>query len=56
MQDEANFTEQMVLQEEMKTLPYGDVWEEYLRRNKFAGADWFEQVRAYENKVLKARR
>lgn len=56
MQDEANFTEQMVLQEEMKTLPYGDVWEEYLRRNKFAGADWFEKVRDYERKVLKERK
>lgn len=56
MQDEANFTEQMVLQEEMKTLPYGDVWEEYLRRNNFAGADWFEKVRDYERKVLKERK
>lgn len=56
MQDEANFTEQMVLQEEMKTLPCGDVWEEYLRRNNFAGADWFEKVRDYERKVLKERK
>lgn len=56
MQDKANFTEQMVLQEEMKTLPYGDVWEEYLRRNNFAGADWFEKVRDYERKVLKERK
>ena len=56
MQDEANFTEQMVLQEEMKTLPYGDVWEEYLRRNNFAGADWFDKVRDYERKVLKERK
>lgn len=56
MQDEANFTEQMVLQEEMKTLPYSDVWEEYLRRNGFAGSDWFETVRAYEQKVLKERK
>lgn len=56
MQDTANFTEQMVLQEEMKTLPYGDVWEEYLRRNNFAGADWFNKVRDYERKVLKERK
>lgn len=56
MQDEASFTEQMVLQEEMKTLPYGDVWEEYLRRNNFAGADWFEKVRDYGRKVLKERK
>ena len=55
-QDEANFSEQMMLQEEMKTLPYGDVWEEYLSRNRFAGSDWFEAVRDYENKILKERR
>ena len=55
-QDEANFSEQMMLQEEMKTLPYGDVWEEYLSRNHFAGSDWFEAVRDYENKILKERR
>lgn len=56
MQDSANFTEQMVLQEEMKSLPYGDIWEEYLRRGNFAGADWFETVRKYENTVLSARK
>lgn len=56
MQDEANFSEQMMLQEEMKTLPYGDVWEEYLSSNRFAGSDWFEAVRDYENKILKERR
>ena len=56
MQDAANFTEQMVLQEEMKTLPYGDIWEEYLRRGGFAGADWFAQVREYESKVLASRK
>ena len=56
MQDAAEFTEQMVQQEEMKTLPYGDVWEEYLRRGGFAGADWFRAVRDYENKVLKERK
>ena len=49
-------SEQMMLQEEMKTLPYGDVWEEYLSRNRFAGSDWFEAVRDYENKILKERR
>ena len=56
MQDEANFSGQRMLQEEMKTLPYGDVWEEYLSRNRFAGSDWFEAVRDYENKILKERR
>ena len=30
--------------------------EEYLRRSGFAGADWFNAVREYENKVLKERK
>ena len=34
MQDGARFTELMALGEEMKTLPFGGVWEEYLRRDK----------------------
>ena len=56
MQEEGNFTEQMMLQEELKMLPYGDVWEEYLSRNGFAGSDWFQSVRAYEKDVLAKRR
>lgn len=56
MQEEGNFTEQMMLQEELKMLPYGDVWEEYLARNGFAGSDWFQSVRAYEKDVLAKRR
>ena len=56
MQDGAEFTAQMVLQEEMKTLPYGDVWEEYLKRYGYAGSDWFRSVCEYEEKVLKERR
>lgn len=54
MQDAGSFTAQMVLQEESKTLPYGDVWEEYLRRNGMEG-DWFASVCGYEKKVLKER-
>ena len=56
LQDENRMTELMVMQEEMKTLPYGDVWEEYLARNGFAGSDWFQSVRAYEKDVLAKRR
>ena len=32
LQDENRLTELMVLQEEMKTMPFGDVWEEYCVR------------------------
>ena len=56
LQDAANFTEQMVVQEECKMLPYGDVWTEYLKKYNFAGDDWFKKVVEYENKVLKERK
>ncbi len=49
LQDEANFTALMTVQEECKTLPFGAVWEEYLSRCGVRGADWPDAVRAYEN-------
>lgn len=55
LQDEANFTEQMYLQEELKMLPYGDVWKEYLERYGFEGDDWFNKVKEYEKEIGKER-
>lgn len=55
LQDEANFTKLMVEAEELKTLPFGAVWEEYLKRCNVAGEDWFGEVEAYEKKILNAR-
>ena len=55
LQDEGKFTELFVMQEELKTLPLGDVWEEYLRRENVAGDNWFETVKQYEKDVLSKR-
>ena len=56
LQDNAEFTELMVRQEEMKMLPLGDVWEEFCRRwNVPAGPEWLDEVKAYEKKVLSRR-
>ena len=55
LQDEGNFTELFVMQEELKTLPLGDVWEEYLRRENVAGDNWYETVKQYEKDVLSKR-
>lgn len=55
LQDEGNFTELFVMQEELKTLPLGDVWEEYLRRENVAGDNWYETVKQYEKDVLAKR-
>ena len=57
LQDSGNYTKLMVMQEEYKTLPFGEVWAEYCRSCGVpAGAEWFDEVVAYENDVLSARK
>ena len=56
-QDAADFTALFALSEETKTLPFGDVWDEYLRREGVpCGMEWFDKVRAYESDALSKRR
>ena len=51
--DAGNFTKLMVAQEELKTLPFGDIWDEYCRRcGKPADGEWFPEIEAYEANVL----
>ena len=56
LQDSGNFTELMVRSEEMKTMPFGEVWAEYCR---VCGVPedgrWFAEVKKYENEVLSKR-
>lgn len=53
LQDTDRFTELMVAQEELKTLPFGEVWQEYCRRCGVPGdGEWLPQVMEYEKKVL----
>lgn len=54
LQDCADFTALMVKQEEYKTLPFGAVWKEYLRREGL-NEDYLTEIRQYENSVLKER-
>ena len=54
LQDSAGFTELMVKQEEYKTLPFGAVWKEYLKREKLT-EDYLTEIREYEKQVLKER-
>ncbi len=43
----------MVAQEELKTMPFGDVWDEYCRRcGRPADGEWFAEIEEYEKKVL----
>ena len=57
LQNDRNFTEQMMLQEEMKTYPLGDVWDYFCELNNVpVKAAWFDEVKKYENEVLSARK
>ena len=55
LQDARNFSKLMVCQEELKTLPFGAVWDEYLAREHIAGSDWFAGVEKYARDVLSKR-
>ena len=55
MQDNAEFTELMVLSERTKTLPFSIVWEEYLERQGL-DENWFESIKDYEKTVLLQRK
>lgn len=56
LQDKQNFTKLMVMQEELKTYPFNDIWDEYCKRcNKPKDTEWFEIVEKYEREVLSKR-
>ena len=56
LQDDGKLTKLLVAQEEMKTLPFGAVWEEYCARCGVAGdMSWFDEIEKYEKEVLSKR-
>ena len=56
MQNAGDWTELMVIREELKTLPFGEIWNEYCRRCGVpADGGWFAAVKQYENEVLSKR-
>ncbi len=54
LQDNSEFTELMVKQEEYKTLPFGAVWQEYLKRENLS-EDYLMEIKKYEKEVLSRR-
>jgi len=53
LQDTDQFSKLMVVQEELKTLPFGEIWDEYCRRcGKPVDGEWFPKIEEYEQKVL----
>lgn len=56
-QDGADFTRMMAFSEEFKTFPFGDIWDEYCRREGVpVGPEWIAEVDRYEKDVLAKRK
>ena len=57
LQDKGNLTKLMVVQEELKTMPFADVWDEFCRQNQAPlDGEWFGEVEKYEEEVLSKRK
>ena len=56
-QNEYDHTRVLALQEEVKLLPWNEVWEEYCKSEGCLDERaWFEEVLKYEKEVLDRRR
>ena len=56
LQDKSDYTKVLAISEELKTLPFGEVWDEYCERCGVpVGMDWIKEVDAYEASVLAKR-
>jgi L-rhamnose isomerase len=55
-QDSANYTKMLAVSEELKTFPFGDVFEEYCKKCGVpSGMEWMDVVDDYEKNVLSKR-
>ncbi|MBR1692388.1 MAG: L-rhamnose isomerase [Lachnospiraceae bacterium] len=56
LQDQNRFTELMMQSEELKTYPFGDVWDYFCEKNGAPVREaWYAEVEAYEKEVLSKR-
>ena len=56
LQDAGEFTELLMMQEELKGYPFGDVWDYFCEINGVPQHEgWFEKVKEYERVVLRER-
>lgn len=55
LQDDGNFTRLMFEQEQVKMLPFSDVWAEYLKREGLT-ENYYDEIASYEQSVLKERK
>ena len=53
LQNNNELTELQVMQDEMKTMPFGDIWDEYCRQcGVKCDREWFSIVKEYEKNIL----
>ncbi len=56
LQDDCDFTSLMELNERLKMMPYGDVWNYYCQKSGVpTEEDWFDECKNYERDVLSKR-
>ena len=55
LQDENQMSRKMVAMEDVKMLPFGDVWAEYCRVCGVPADNYYDEIEAYEKSVLLAR-
>jgi L-rhamnose isomerase len=56
LEAEGDFTSRLALQEELKTLPFGAVWDYYCEtKNVPVGENWLANIKRYEKSVLSRR-
>lgn len=56
LQNENNWSKLMVLMEEQKTMPFGEIWDEYCRAcGKPLDGEWFAEIEKYETEVQSKR-
>lgn len=57
LQENSEFTELLAMQEEMKTYPFGDVWNYFCGINNVPQKeDWLVEIKKYEKEVLEGRK
>jgi len=54
LQNSGDFTRLMALQEDIKLLPFAEIWEEYLKRQN-TPSQWYNEIKDYEKEILKVR-
>jgi len=56
MELEGDYTGRLAMMEDIKTMPFGTVWNEYCHRNNVpADGEWLKEIRKYEKDVLSKR-